>query len=88
MESPRIKTRATHGTGCILSASIAAALAHGNSLRDAVIEAKTYLNYVLKNSTEIGKGFGPAQFHIPKHAYDDVYSHITNKNSFYYPNII
>ena len=60
LESPRIYTKATHGTGCILSSAIAASLAKQKSLVEAVIQAKTFLNFTLENSPEIGQGFGPS----------------------------
>ena len=42
LSSKRIKTQNTHGTGCTLSSAIAAYLAHGISLNDAIIKAKEY----------------------------------------------
>lgn len=42
-EAPRVETPDTHGTGCTLSSALAAELAKGNSLPDAVREAKAYL---------------------------------------------
>jgi hydroxymethylpyrimidine/phosphomethylpyrimidine kinase len=48
--SPRIATRASHGTGCTLSAAIAAALAHGASLADAVAQAKDFINGCLDHA--------------------------------------
>lgn len=65
MESPRVDTRATHGTGCALSAAITAALALGQSLPEAVITAKTYLNQSLNQSVELGQGPGPMRFTLP-----------------------
>jgi hydroxymethylpyrimidine/phosphomethylpyrimidine kinase len=64
--APRIDTRNTHGTGCTLSSAIAAELAKGASLRDAVAEAKAYLTEALAHADElsIGKGRGPVDhFH-------------------------
>lgn len=64
--SPRIDTRNTHGTGCTLSSAIAAGLAKGLSLRDAVQAAKHYLTGALQaaNGLKIGKGHGPVHhFH-------------------------
>jgi hydroxymethylpyrimidine kinase/phosphomethylpyrimidine kinase len=57
--SPRIQTRATHGTGCILSSAIAAELALGHALPEAVIQAKTYLNQCLRSPAGLGQGHGP-----------------------------
>jgi hydroxymethylpyrimidine/phosphomethylpyrimidine kinase len=61
LSSKRIHTRNTHGTGCTLSSAIAAFLAHGRSLDEAVRSAKTYINNaILKGAAyEIGKGHGP-----------------------------
>ena len=44
---PRIDTRNTHGTGCTLSAAIAAGLARGESLQDAVASAKHFVHAAL-----------------------------------------
>jgi hydroxymethylpyrimidine/phosphomethylpyrimidine kinase len=59
--SPRLATRNTHGTGCTLSSAIAAGLAKGLALRDAVAGAKTYVSAALAASEElrIGRGQGP-----------------------------
>jgi hydroxymethylpyrimidine/phosphomethylpyrimidine kinase len=48
--SPRIDTAASHGTGCTLSAAIAAHLALGKDLHDAVAAAKAYLDRTLAES--------------------------------------
>ena len=64
--SPRIPTRNTHGTGCTLSSAIAAGLAKGLSLRDAVQAAKLYLTGALQaaDQLQIGQGHGPVHhFH-------------------------
>jgi hydroxymethylpyrimidine/phosphomethylpyrimidine kinase len=57
----RIKTKNTHGTGCTLSAAIAAGLAKGLSLEDAVREAKIYVTAAIAGgvSLNIGHGAGP-----------------------------
>lgn len=58
---PRIPSRHTHGTGCTLSAAMAAALASGHSLPDAVREAKNYVLKAIKAATGgmVGRGIGP-----------------------------
>ncbi len=56
---PRIRTRNTRGTGCTLSAAIAAYLARGESLGDAIALAKDYVLAALKNSYRVGRGPGP-----------------------------
>jgi hydroxymethylpyrimidine/phosphomethylpyrimidine kinase len=61
LASPRIATRNTHGTGCTLSAAIAALLATGDDLDSAVARAKTYVHHaiVAAATLAIGKGNGP-----------------------------
>ena len=61
LEAPRIETRNTHGTGCTLSSAIAAELAKGASLRDAVNRAKAYVTAAIAaaNELHIGEGRGP-----------------------------
>jgi hydroxymethylpyrimidine/phosphomethylpyrimidine kinase len=55
----RIDTRNTHGTGCTLSAAIAAGLAHERSLRDAVEQALDYVQRALRSAPGLGGGHGP-----------------------------
>lgn len=65
-EAPRIETRNTHGTGCSLSSAIAANLAKGMALPDAVHEAKHWLTGALRAADQlsVGKGHGPVNhFH-------------------------
>lgn len=59
--APRIATRHTHGTGCTLSAAIAAHLALGQPLPLAIERAKDYLTNALRagQSLQIGSGNGP-----------------------------
>ena len=54
-----VDTQDTHGTGCTLSAAIAANLAKGLDLTTAVRTAKTYVTQALKYSLRIGSGQGP-----------------------------
>lgn len=64
--APRIDTKNTHGTGCTLSSAIAAGLALGHPLSQAVADAKTYVTSALIASTDlkIGHGSGPVHhFH-------------------------
>lgn len=60
---PRIDTRHTHGTGCTYSAAIAAGLAHGKTLEDAVRSAKAWLTRALASAPGIGQGLGPVNHH-------------------------
>ena len=55
----RIATTNTHGTGCTLSSAIAANLAKGFALPDAVQRAKEYLSGALAAGLDLGKGSGP-----------------------------
>lgn len=55
----RIHTANTHGTGCTLSSAIAAHLAKGFPLVEAVAAAKTYITGAIKHSFKLGQGHGP-----------------------------
>ncbi len=64
--SPRITTKNTHGTGCTLSAAIAALRPRQVDWQSTVIEAKNYLQAALEkaDSLEVGTGIGPVHhFH-------------------------
>lgn len=64
--APRQATKNTHGTGCTLSAAIAAGLAKGRPLPEAVAAAKDYLTAALAaaDGLTIGRGRGPVHhFH-------------------------
>lgn len=54
-----VKSPNTHGSGCTFSSAIAAQLAGGQQLRDAVILAKAYVTKAIQNSYAIGSGAGP-----------------------------
>jgi hydroxymethylpyrimidine/phosphomethylpyrimidine kinase len=62
--APRIPTKNTHGTGCTFSAAIAAQLALGRELEEAVEEAKAYLTKAISTAFDLGKGHGPLN-HFP-----------------------
>ncbi len=55
----KINNPNTHGTGCTLSSAIAANLAKGEKLSDAVRNAKTYISGALEAMLDLGKGSGP-----------------------------
>ena len=66
LEAPRRATRNTHGTGCTLSAAIAAGLARGQSLETAVRTAHAYLQGAIgaADGLAVGGGHGPVHhFH-------------------------
>ena len=61
--APRVATRNTHGTGCTLSAAVAAGLAKGLGLEEAVAAAKAYLQAALQGADQLGIGRGPGPVH-------------------------
>lgn len=66
ISAPRLATRNTHGTGCTLSAAIAAGLAQGLSVPDAVTRAHGYLQAAIAaaDRLSVGSGHGPVHhFH-------------------------
>jgi len=56
---PRIEGRNTHGTGCTFSAAIAAQLARGVTLKEAVRLAKEYVAGAMRPGIPLGKGHRP-----------------------------
>lgn len=59
LRQPHVETGNNHGTGCTLSAAIAAFLAQDLPLKVAVTNAQQYLNTCLRHSYAPGKGAGP-----------------------------
>jgi hydroxymethylpyrimidine/phosphomethylpyrimidine kinase len=55
----RIDTKHTHGTGCTFAAAIAAELAKGRTVSEAVSTAKAYITCAIKEGLAIGQGIGP-----------------------------
>jgi hydroxymethylpyrimidine/phosphomethylpyrimidine kinase len=62
---PFVPTRNTHGTGCTLSAAIAAHLALGKPLPEAVEAARDYLQSALMTAYDLGGGDGPVNHLAP-----------------------
>jgi phosphomethylpyrimidine kinase len=58
-ESRRVHTPHTHGTGCTLSSAIAAGIAQGMSVRDAVVRARSYVEMAILTAPGLGHGHGP-----------------------------
>jgi hydroxymethylpyrimidine/phosphomethylpyrimidine kinase len=54
-----VKSENTHGSGCTFASAIAAQLACGRPLRDAVLLAKAYVTKAIEKGFAIGKGPGP-----------------------------
>jgi hydroxymethylpyrimidine/phosphomethylpyrimidine kinase len=65
--APRIATRHTHGTGCTTASAVAAGLAQGLSLRDAVIRARLYVRAALETAPGLGHGHGPLNHAVTVH---------------------
>src|SRR6267378_3288219 len=57
--APRVAIGHAHGAGCTLSAAIAASLARGESLENAIDAAKRYVTLALQNAPQIGHGSQP-----------------------------
>jgi hydroxymethylpyrimidine/phosphomethylpyrimidine kinase len=55
---PRLDSNNTHGTGCTLSAAIAAGLAHRRPLIEAIREAKAYVTAAIREGFAVGRGVG------------------------------
>jgi hydroxymethylpyrimidine/phosphomethylpyrimidine kinase len=55
----RVTTRHTHGTGCTLASAIAANLALGQEVREAIVRARAYVLGAIEHAPGIGKGHGP-----------------------------
>ena len=59
LHSARLKTINTHGTGCTLSSAIAANLAKGLPVKEAVEAAKAYITEAITHGFKLGHGVGP-----------------------------
>ncbi|MEQ8275423.1 MAG: bifunctional hydroxymethylpyrimidine kinase/phosphomethylpyrimidine kinase [Deltaproteobacteria bacterium] len=68
IEGQRIATEDTHGSGCTLSSAIAAHLARGLALREAVVAAKAFVSDAIARASalDVGRGPGPLNhLHTP-----------------------
>jgi hydroxymethylpyrimidine/phosphomethylpyrimidine kinase len=63
LPAPRIATKNTHGTGCSLSSAIAAGLAKGETLEQAVRSAKTWITAAIEAADSLGVGHGHGPIH-------------------------
>ena len=67
-EGEWIDQRHTHGTGCTYASAIAARLALGDELRDAIGGAKAYVTEAIRGGLDIGQGIGPTDhFWMTRH---------------------
>jgi hydroxymethylpyrimidine kinase/phosphomethylpyrimidine kinase len=62
---PKLQTTSTHGTGCTLSAAVAAGLARGRALPEAVDDALDYVHRALAGAPGLGGGHGPLNHFVP-----------------------
>lgn len=62
---PRVDTTSTHGTGCTLSAAIAAGLAQGRPLQQAVGDAVDFVQRAIAAAPGLGHGHGPLNHFVP-----------------------
>ncbi|MCH8847427.1 MAG: bifunctional hydroxymethylpyrimidine kinase/phosphomethylpyrimidine kinase [Chloroflexi bacterium] len=59
LPAKRVATTSTHGTGCTLSSAIAAGLANGKGVGEAVADAKAYVTEAIGRAFPVGAGHGP-----------------------------
>jgi hydroxymethylpyrimidine kinase/phosphomethylpyrimidine kinase len=59
LTAERIHSANTHGTGCVLSAAVAAHLARGTEVLEAVRAAKEFVTEAIRHGLALGKGIGP-----------------------------
>jgi hydroxymethylpyrimidine kinase/phosphomethylpyrimidine kinase len=57
--APRVSGRATHGTGCTLSAAITAGLAQGRDMAAAIASAKRFVTRAMEAAEPVGRGAWP-----------------------------
>src|SRR5206468_12896858 len=62
---PRLDTTSTHGTGCTLSAAVAAGLALGRPLEQAVADGLDFVHRAIAAAPGFGKGHGPLNHFVP-----------------------
>ena len=58
-KAERLRSNATHGTGCAFSTALACHLAQGRGLPEAVLLAKVYVSAAIANAHPLGQGVGP-----------------------------
>jgi hydroxymethylpyrimidine/phosphomethylpyrimidine kinase len=64
-DGPRIQTTSTHGTGCTLASGIAAGIARGLTLEDAIALSRAWLTEAIRRAPGLGKGHGPVDHGWP-----------------------
>lgn len=76
LEAPRIDTIHTNGAGCSYSAAITAGLAKGQTVPEAVKEAKKFITAAIRHSLEFKQGVGPT-YHAAYAKYDETACTVT-----------
>lgn len=69
--TPRLDNRHTHGTGCTFSAALAAFLARGQGVPEAVAGAKDYIIRSIRQARAIGHGYGPVHHLVDYYSWGD-----------------
>ena len=82
MSGPRINTRHTHGTGCTLASAIAANMALGAPLEEAVMTAREFVFQAIKTAPKLGQGNGPLNHGLMSKEGDEPTSPDTDSNPF------
>ena len=59
IETKKIETNNTHGTGCTMASALAAELAKSLEIREAFQKAHFYVNQAIRASPQFGNGHGP-----------------------------
>ena len=83
MSGPRIHSRHTHGTGCTLASAIAANMALGAPLEEAVMSAREFVYQAIKTAPKLGQGNGPLNHGlVSKDEDEDETPPVTGNNPF------
>jgi len=64
--APKLDSPNTHGTGCTYSSAIAAGLARGRPLRDAIAEGKAYVTATIREGFSAGRGVGALRHFVER----------------------
>ena len=59
IETKKIETKNTHGTGCTMASALAAELAKSLDIKVAFQKAHFYVNQAIRTSPRFGNGHGP-----------------------------
>ncbi len=64
--APKLDSPNTHGTGCTYSSAIAAGLARGRALRDAIVEGKAFVTAAIREGFPAGQGVGALRHFVER----------------------